>query len=388
MNNFEFYTPTKIYFGDNQISKLKNEVSKYGKKVLLVYGGGSIKRNGIYNALINELRDFEIFELSGVKPNPRIDTVREGVRLCKDNQIESVVAVGGGSSMDSAKAICAAALSDEDAWDLVLNPKKINKALPLFCVLTLAATGSEMDPTGVITNPEFKDKRGFSSEYVIPKASILDPKYTFSVSKKQTASGIADIMSHIIETYFNDHYEAFVSNKIAIALLKTCIQYGKTAVEEPENYEARANIMWTSSLGINGLISCGIGKKWSCHPMQHVLGAYYDCIHGEALSILTIAWMKYILNEHTVRKFKEYGVEVWGIDVGLDEYAIAEEAIKLTHEFFISLGLSNNLAEIGVKEEDLDELALKAVNSKGGVIKGYVKLEKDDVLKIYQMCYK
>lgn len=387
MENFEYYIPTRIHFGKGKISELRKEAEKYGNRVLLVYGGGSIKLNGIYDAVLKQLDGFEIHELSGIEPNPRLYSVEEGIRICREHPVDVIIAVGGGSSIDAAKAISAGALYDGDVWEMILHADKIRKTIPMLTVLTLAATGSEMDNTGVITNQKIKSKRGFANDLLFPKASILDPEYTYTVNKHQTASGCADIMSHLMETYFNDFEGTMVPDQLAIGLLRTVIKYAPTAIDKPDDYEARANLMWAGSLALNGLTVAGCAKKWSCHPMQHVLGAYFDVTHGEALSILTPAWMRYVLDEKSLSKFVEFGIEVWGIDDYQNEHQIAELSIKKTRDFFLGLGLKSSLSEIGIKHEYLEELAMKAVESKGGAIKGYRSLEKDDVLKIYEACF-
>lgn len=387
MDNFTYYVPTRIHFGEGAVKHLHDEIVAIGKNVLLVYGGGSIKRTGVYDAVMEQLSDCNVLELSGVEPNPRLATVEAGALICKENKIDVVLAVGGGSTIDCSKAICAAAYYDGNPWDFIVDTSLIKKALPLCDVLTLSATGSEMDATAVITNPAFKDKRGFGSGHLHPRVSILDPTYTYSVSKYQTASGTADIMSHIFEAYFNHIEDAYVSSELAISLLKTCVKYGKVAYDDPTNYEARANLMWTSSLAINGLISCGSKKAWSCHPMEHVLSAYYDVTHGAGLAMLTPKWMRYVLEEKTLDKFVTYGCEVWGIDSTLDKNEIANMAIDKTEAFFTSLDLPRTFAEINIPADaNLEEMAQSAVGSKGDAIDGYKRLRVQDVLNIYKMC--
>ena len=258
MENFVYSVPTTVYFGKGQVRHIANIVSAYGKSVLLVYGGGSIKRNGIYDAVtdIFQANGISYHELSGVEPNPRITTVRKGVELCRKEGIEVVLPIGGGSTIDCAKVIAAAVSYEGDAWDIVLDPSKIESVLPIVSILTLAATGSEMDTFAVISNLETNDKIGTSHEDMRPKASILDPSYTFSVSAYQTAAGTADIMSHILECYFSN-VEGFMQDRMAEGLLKTCIEFGVKAIENPEDYEARANLMWASSWAINNFIKLG-----------------------------------------------------------------------------------------------------------------------------------
>lgn len=384
MLNFNYSIPTKIFFGKGQIKVLPSEVKKYASRVLLVYGGGSIKRNGIYDNVISLLKDnsIEYFELPGVEPNPRITTVRKGIEICRQNNIELVLAVGGGSTIDCSKVIAAGYFYGGDPWDIVKDPSKITKVLPVASILTLAATGSEMDDGAVITNLETKEKLGTGNPGMAPKFSILDPTYTFSVPKKQTAAGTADIMSHIFEEYFCGPKSAFVQDRMAEGFLRTCINYGTKAIAKPDDYEARANLMWTASLAINNIISYGRDSSWCVHPMEHELSAYYDITHGVGLAVLTPVWMKYILDDSTVYKFVEYGVNVWGIDKSLDKYEIANEAIKKTREYFNSLGIVSTLSELGIGEENFEKMAKGAVRH--GKIGGIRKLDEKDVLNIYK----
>lgn len=384
MENFVYSIPTKIYFGKGQICHIGEIVSNYGKKALLVYGGGSIKRNGIYDDVVKYLNESNVSwcELSGVEPNPRITTVRKGVELCRKEDIDVIVPIGGGSTIDCAKVIAGAVTYPNDAWDIVLDPTKIVSVLPIVSVLTLSATGSEMDTFAVISNMETNDKIGTSHEDMRPKASILDPSYTCSVSAYQTAAGTADIMSHILECYFSN-VEGYLQDRMAEGLLKTCIEYGVKAVQHPDDYEARANLMWTSSWAINNFIKLGKEVAWTVHPMEHQLSAYYDITHGVGLAILTPHWMKYVLNENTVVKFKEYGVNVWGIDSEKDPFEIAEEAIQKTRDYFLAMGIPMTLKEVGIEDEKyFDVMAEKAAADLKGA---YVELTKEDVKKIYQM---
>lgn len=385
MQNFDYSIPTRIHFGKGKIVSLGAEVFSLGSRVLLVYGGGSIKKTGLYDTVLQILNGNQahVAELSGVQPNPRIESVREGAAICKEQKIEVVLAVGGGSVIDCAKVIAAGALYEGDAWDLVTNPDNIKAALPVVSVLTLAATGSEMDAFAVISNLQTNEKLGTGSDLLKPRASILDPEYTYSVSKKQTAAGTADIMSHIFENYFNHEKGAYIQARFCESLLRTCIQYGKIALETPNDYEARANLMWASSLAINGMCSYGAPVEWEVHPMEHELSAFYDITHGEGLAILTPNWMQYTLSEKTVFKFVEYGVNVWGIDSALEPFAIAKQAIQKTREFFDSLGLPSTLRQVGIDESKLDVMAKKAVGD--GITDGFIPLYAKDVKKIYQM---
>ncbi|SCG82463.1 NADH-dependent butanol dehydrogenase [Proteiniborus sp. DW1] len=386
MLNFNYSIPTKIFFGKDQIKVLGKEIKKYGSKVLLAYGGGSIKKIGLYGEVIKILNEENIpfWELSGIEPNPRIESVREGIRICRENDIDFILPVGGGSTIDCAKVIAAGFFYEGDPWDLVIRKAKIEKVLPIASVLTLAATGSEMDAGAVITNPETKQKLGVGHPDMAPKFSILDPTYTFSVPASQTAAGTADIMSHILESYFSNNKDAFVQDKIAEGLLKTCIKYGPIAIKEPDNYEARANLMWASSLAINGLIRYGKEAIWSVHPLQHELGAYYDITHGVGLAILTPHWMRHVLSDSTVEKFVEYGKNVWDIKDDKYDYDIANEAIDKTQEFFKSLGIPTTLRELGIGEENLEKMARAVTNYNGGTVGSYKPLSYEDVLEIYK----
>jgi alcohol dehydrogenase YqhD (iron-dependent ADH family) len=384
MNNFNYSIPTKIFFGKDKINVLGDEIKNYGSRVLLVYGGGSIKKSGIYDKVteIFKASGINFWELSGVEPNPRITSVKRGIQLCRENKIDIILAVGGGSSIDCAKVIAAGYYYEGDAWDIVLDPRKIQNALPLASILTLAATGSEMNAGAVITNMDTNEKLGTGHPAMAPKFSILDPTYTYTLPANQTAAGTADIISHIFEVYFSSTKEAYVQNRMAEAMLKTCIKYGVIAMKDPENYEARSNLMWTSSLAINGLLSYGKVTEWSTHGMEHELSAYYDITHGVGLAILTPHWMKYILNEETLEKFVEYGVNVWGIDANEDKYKIANEAIEKTREYFISLGIPSSLREVGINEEKLEEMAKQA--TRRGKLGNFRALDAEDVLSIFK----
>lgn len=388
MNNFVYHIPTKVYFGENQLGHLGKELAKFGKRVLLTYGGGSIKRNGLYDKVIEELRNakLEVFELSGIEPNPRIESVREGVKICKEQGIDVLLAVGGGSTIDATKFMAAGACVDHDAWEFFgANAKPINEALPIVTILTLSATGSEMDTAGVISNLETGDKLGRLAPALLPRVSFLDPTLTYSVSKYQTACGAADIMSHIIEVYFNTQEDLFMLDCFMEGMLKTVVKYAPIAIAEPENYEARANLMWTSSWAINGFINGGKRKAWSCHPMEHELSAVYDITHGLGLAILTPRWMEYCLDETTVDKYVQYGVNVFGIDAKLDKMEIAKRSIKLTEEFlYEKLGLQRTFTEVGIKREDFAMMAKKACRC--GDIKGFKTLTPADVEAIFEMC--
>ena len=388
MNSFVYDIPTRVYFGENQLHNLGKELKKFGRRVLLTYGGGSIKRIGLYDRVMAELReaDMEVFELSGIEPNPRIDSVRAGVKICKEHSIDVLLAVGGGSTIDATKFMAAGACVDHDAWEIFgANAKPIARALPIVTIITLSATGSEMDSGGVISNLETGDKLGRLAPAMQPKVSFLDPTLTYSVSKYQTACGAADILSHIMEVYFNMNKDLYMLDTMMEGLMKTVVKFAPIAYNEPENYEARANLMWASSWAINGFINGGKRKAWSCHPMEHELSAVYDITHGLGLAMLTPRWMEYCLDESNVQRYVSFGVNVFGIDSTMEPMAIAKESIKrLERLLFEELGLQRTFTEVGIKREDFDLMARKACRY--GDIKGFKTLTPEDVVKIYEMC--
>ncbi|MFQ9933597.1 MAG: iron-containing alcohol dehydrogenase [Lachnospiraceae bacterium] len=385
MENFVFNAYTEMYFGKGQIKNLPKILEAYGKKVLMVYGGGSIKKNGIYDTAKELLKDFQIFELGGVEPNPRIETVRKGVEICKNENIDVVLAIGGGSTIDCSKVIAGGAFYDGDSWDIVKDGGLIGEVLPIVTVLTLAATGSEMNGNAVISNMALNEKLGTGSRRFIPKASVCDPEYTYGLPAIQTAAGTADIMSHIFESYFKKEEGAYVQDKFAEGLLKTCIKYCPIALKEPDNYEARANLMWASSMALNGLLGSGKPGAWSCHPIEHELSAFYDITHGVGLAIVTPRWMRYILSEKTVDKFVDFGKNVWGFENNNDKYKLANMAIDALEEFFKSCGIPMTLSEIGIGSEYIEEMAARAVKN-GALEYAYVPLDKEDVKKILTDC--
>ena len=384
MQNFMFHVPTKVYFGKGAISKLSGEIKTYGSKALLVYGGGSIKKIGLYQDIVKILNDNDIshMELSGVNPNPRIGSVEEGVRICRENKIDVILAAGGGSVIDCGKLIAAATKSgSDDIWGIVTGDVLIKEVLPIIAIPTVAAAGSEMDTSAVISNLKTHEKIGPSNQAMRPKVAIMDPEYTFTVSSRQTAAGTADIMSHVLEVYFNNNKGAYLQSRFAEAVLKTCVEYGIRAYSEPDNYEARANLMWAGSWAINGLLAKGAAGGWSCHAMEHELSAHYDIIHGEGLAILIPHWLRYMLNDENVWKYVEYGVNVWGIDPNLEDKEIAEKAIDLTADYFESMNLPKTLSEVGIDDSKFDVMA----NSAAKRLKNtFVPLSTGDVKAIYR----
>lgn len=384
MNNFTYSIPTVVHFGQGQIKKLGAEIAARASKVLVVYGGGSVKRNGVFDAAAAQLREHGIqwAELPGVEPNPRVATVREGVRLCREQGLDGVLALGGGSVIDCAKGVAAGFYYDGDPWDLSARKLTPERALPIFAVLTMAATGSEMDDIAVISNPETNEKESFAGPCCYPAVSILDPTYTYSLPAAQTAAGTADIMSHTLENYFSPIQDNYLAESLAEAILRSCVKYGPKAIQTPDDYEARANLMWNAAWAINGFLKMGKPVAWSVHRMEHELSAFYDVTHGVGLAILTPNWMRYVLSEKTEARFARYGTAVWGLDPALPVRELAEAAIQKTREFFTSLGLPAALSEIGIGPEHFREMARKARNS--GFDHTFVPLSVEDIVRIYQ----
>ncbi len=389
IHDFVYDIPVKVYFGRDQLANLGPELKKYGTRVLMTYGGGSIKRIGLYDRVVKEIKDtgLELWELPGIEPNPRVDSVRQGARLCKEHGIDVLLAVGGGSTIDATKWIAASACVDHDAWDFFDHSiwAPVHKALPILDILTLSATGSEMDSGGVISNPDTCDKLGRLDPLLLPKVSFLDPSNTFSVSAYQTACGSADMLSHICEVYFNMDQDLYMLDCFMEGLMKTIIKYTPVAIERPDDYEARANLMWASSWAINGFIDGGKQLAWSCHPMEHELSAVYDITHGLGLAILTPRWMEYCLDETTVSKYVQFGVNVLGINPEQSPMDIARQAIdKFASVLYDSFGLQRNFPQIGIDDSHFEQMAQKA--TRDGVIAGFKPLEAEDVVNIYRMC--
>ncbi|MDO5014480.1 MAG: iron-containing alcohol dehydrogenase [Clostridia bacterium] len=388
--HFIYDIPTKVYFGKDLLqNNLSKEIKKYSDKVLLVYGKSSIKKMGLYDKVIEELKKgkIEVFELSGIDPNPRVTDVNKGVQICRENDIKAVLAVGGGSSIDCAKFIGAGYYYDSDAWDLIIYPEKVTNSLPIFSVLTLAATGSEMDPNAVISNITTNEKIGGTHRCLYPKVSFLDPTNTFTVSEYQTACGSADIISHLIEQYFSPYEDLELLDNIIEGLLKTVIKYTPIALENPKDYTARANLMWTSSLALNGLVEGSKIQAWSCHPLEHQLSAFYDITHGLGLAILTPRWMRFcIKNPENISRFKRFAINVFDISENQSDIEIAEKGIQKLEEFFFeTCKLNKTLSEIGIDDRDFEEMAERIT---GGKVFDtcYEKMTKNDIISIYKAC--
>ena len=384
MKNFLLNMPTEIFFGKNQIEVLGKRLEKENvKSVLLAYGKGSIKKSGLYDKIISQLSGIsvKITELPGIDPNPRISSLAKGAELCRENKVDFIIAAGAGSVIDCCKAIAAARYYSGDPWDFFIRRTSVKKALPICAILTLAATGSEMNGGCVLTNEETQEKLAMGSIRLKPKFSILDPTYTFTLPKNQTVAGIADIMSHVFEQYFS-YPDAALQDYMSEAVLKTVIENAPVVVAEPENYEARANIMWAGTVALNGLLELGKDGDWATHMIEHELSAKYDITHGVGLAILTPNWMKHVLDGKNCCKFAKYGRNVWNI-TEKDDMKAALQAIEKTREFFNSIGLPQTLSEIGIDASKFDEMAESAL--KNTIVGTFKKLNKDDIVEIYRM---
>ena len=389
MNNFMFYSPTCFVFGKDAENQAGALVKRFGgTRVLIHYGGGSAVRSGLIGRVETSLKAEGIpcFLLGGVKPNPRSGLVYEGIRLCREKKIDFILAVGGGSSIDSAKAIAAGTVYDGDFWDFY-SGKRIEEALPVGTVLTIAAAGSEGSPDSVITKEEGMFKRSASGDAIRPKFSILNPALTQTLPAFQTAAGITDIMAHLYERYLTNTPEVEVTDRLIEALLLTMIHEGPRVIADPDNYEARANIMWAGMMAHNN--SCGVGRSqdWNSHNIEHELSALYDCAHGAGLAVTMPAVFAYVM-KHDVMRFAQVAVRVWGCQMDFAHPEVtAREGIRKLQQFFISIGMPRNFAELGAKEEDIPALvkALCWGDGRQGSISGFVTLNEEDCAKIYQL---
>lgn len=385
MRNFDFYNPTKLIFGQGTLEALKTEVPKYGKNVLLMYGGGSIKRSGLYDKVMAELSaiDAVVTELSGVEPNPRLSTVHKGVELCHEHKIDLILAVGGGSVLDCAKAVAVGAKYDGDMWDFVERKAAAQDALPLGTVLTMAATGSEMNSGSVITNEVTKEKMGWGSIHAFPAFSILDPENTFTLPRDQTVYGMVDIMSHVLEHYFHTDGNTPVQDGFCETLLRTVIETAPKLIEDLNNYELRETIMYCGTMALNGMVSMGFAGDWATHNIEHAVSAVYDIPHGGGLAILFPQWMKYNLDTNPAR-FRKLAENVFGVDpTGKTDKEIGLEGIEALRSFWDSIGAPKTLADYDIDDSEIGSMADKAVRF--GPFGNFRKLDREDVVEIYKM---
>lgn len=387
MVNFDYQTPTRLIFGKGVVAeKLHNVMQQFGKRILLTYGGGSIIRSGLYDQVKEILSDKEIYELGGIQPNPKYNpSVIEGVRLCKKNAIDVILAVGGGSVIDCSKAIAVGACYDGEAWDLITYKQPTLKALPIVDIITMAATGTEYDPFGVISRTETNDKVGYGSPCVYPAVSFIDPSYTFTLPVKQTLAGVADCINHIMEQYFCGEH-IMMNDAFMEGAIRSLIKNVKTVLEKPDDYEARAEIFYATTLGCNGIYA--LGNKhggWPMHGIEHALSAYYDITHGEGLAIVTPRWMAHILkctegelHEQVVERISSFGSHVFGVST-------PEESIKAIYDFYKGTGMPMTLNEVGIDSSRIEEMAHHIAVCEG-LDKAWVPLKESDLVDILRDC--
>lgn len=383
MKPFVYENPTRLYFGQGQITHLTEEIKRLGSRVLLLYGGGSIKRNGVYEAVMNILQEAgaEVVELSGVDPNPRISTVRQGALLCRDKGLQWVLAVGGGSVIDCAKAIAAAAVYEGDFWDVISHKASAKGALPMGTVLTLAATGSEMNSGSVITNEETQEKLGWGSIHTYPKFSILDPAYTASVPKDQTVYGIADIMSHVFEQYFHHDETSIVQDGFCESILRAVVLTAPELIQDLNNVSLRETILYCGTMALNGVLSMGVTGDWANHDVEHAVSAVYDIPHGGGLAILFPHWMDIAVEKHPDR-FAQLAMNVFGVEaVDKSALEIGKEGIEELREFWRGLGAPTRLSDYGIDDSQIALMADKATAT--GPKGRFITLTNEVVADIY-----
>ena len=382
LGNFTYYNPTKLYFGEDAIEGLRQELPKYGPTVQLIYGGGSIKKNGIYDEVMQILKETgkTVVEDAGVMPNPTADKLREGVRIGKENKVDFILAVGGGSSIDYAKAVSVSIHTEEDPWEkyYARYEEPDCEIVPVGCVLTMAGTGSEMNGGSVITNHDTKEKIGhvFGAD-VVPRFAIMNPRYTMSLPKYQMLAGIYDIFNHICEQYFSGEDDN-TSDDLAEALMHSTIKASRIAEKDPEDYEARSNIMWTSTWALNTLISRGKTTDWMVHMLGHAVGAYTDATHGMTLAAVSLPYYRHIL-PYGLHKFVRFAKNVWGVSAeGKTDEQVAQEGLTAMEDWMKEIGLVMKISELGVTEDMLEGITDATVIEKGG----YKILEREEILQI------
>ncbi|MDO5547823.1 MAG: iron-containing alcohol dehydrogenase [Eubacteriales bacterium] len=388
MENFTFYAPTYFAFGKGSEKQLGTLIRRFGgSKVLMVYGGGSIKRNGVYDAVTDAMNENQIpfVELGGVQPNPRSGPVYQGIARCKQENIDFILAVGGGSAIDTAKAIAAGCLYDGDFWDYYSKDMRIDQALPVGTVLTIAAAGSEGSPDSVITLEDGMQKRGASGEAIRPRFSILNPEFTTTLSAYQTACGITDIMIHVCERYFTNTTEVEITDRLCEGVLQSMIAEAPKVMANRTDYQARANIMWGGMVAHNDI--CGVGREqdWASHNIEHELSALYDCAHGAGLAVIAPNWMKYVLH-HNVSRMAQFAVRVWGCDMDFAHpERTALEGIERFRAFLTSIGMPATIAELGGKEEDIPTLVRMLGVADGRQVGSYIDITPEAAEAIYRM---
>jgi alcohol dehydrogenase YqhD (iron-dependent ADH family) len=384
MKNFIYNNSTIIIFGKDSEQKVGFETKKYGKKVLLHYGGGSIKRSGLYDKVINSLKkeEIDVIELSGVKPNPRLSLVREGIKLVKENNIDFILAVGGGSVIDSAKAISIGAMYDKDVWDFFDKGVEIKAALPIGVVLTLPAAGSETSHSCVITNEDGWYKRSAASILERPKFAIMNPELTYTLPNYQTACGATDMIAHVMERYFTNEKNVEYTDQLCEATIRVIMDSVKICLNDNHNYASRANLMWAGTNAHSGILGTGRIEDWASHGIEHELSGIYDITHGAGLAIIFPAWMKYVY-KHDLERFARFANTIFGIKINNDLHETSLQGIKRLEGFFAEIGLPTKLSEVNISTDKFEEMAIKA--TKNHKIGNFVKLGKEDVINILNL---
>lgn len=384
MKNFDYHNPTRLVFGKDTIKDIGKFVSEYGdKKVLLLYGKGSIFKNGVYDEVVKSLDKYgiEYVEMSGVQPNPVLSKVRETVDFMKKENVDAIVAVGGGSVLDTSKIAAASFYYDGDPWDFYEKKVFPEKALPIYGVLTISATGSEMNSGGVITNEEEKKKWGWGSKYTYPRLSIVDPSIQKTLPVNQTVNGAVDTLTHVFEEYFDGTKDTLMADEFAEGIIRTTMETVKVLIKNPNDYEARANLAWAATLALNGLNGLGRRGDWASHGIEHSISAYYDIAHAEGLAMVMPAWMKFVYKED-VDKFARFGEKIFGI-TGEDKEEVALKAIEAYKSFLKEIGAPVALKERNIGEDKIDVMAKNALLR--GPLGGLKKLEEEDVYKILML---
>lgn len=387
MDNFEFRNPTKIVFGRGTEHQVGAEVAAYSRKILLHFGGGSIQQSGLYDRVTSSLRaaGVEWVELGGVKPNPRLSLVHEGVKLCKQHQLGLILAVGGGSVIDSAKAIAMGAVIDHDVWDFYLGKGAPQAALPVGTVLTLSAAGSEASTGTVITKEEGWLKRAVNSDLIYPRFSILNPELTFTLPPFQVACGAVDIMAHLMERYFTNVRDVAFTDRLIEATLKTIIAQAPKILANPQDYDARAEFMWAGTIAHNNLLNTGRVGDWASHDIEHEISGIYDVAHGAGLAVVFPAWMKHVLH-HDLDRFVQWAVRVWNVELDVfNPEAVAREGIARMEAFFRSLGIGTTLASLGIHDDRIAEMADKCTDGNTRTVGNFVKLDREAVAAILRL---
>ncbi len=388
MKDFVYYAPTKVFFGKDKHKDIGKIIKGYGySNIMLQYGQGSIKKSGLYDEIMSSLDEYgvNVVEMGGVEPNPKISFVLKAVKAAKENNVEMILAVGGGSVLDSSKYTAAGACADCDPWDFPTGKKTPEKSLPVGCILTIAAAGSEMSSSAVITNMELNMKRGFNSEFNRCKFAVMNPELTYSVSKYQTACGVVDIMAHTMERYFTPCEQTDLTDRIAESILKATIAAGAALMENPEDYDARANMMWASSLSHNGLTGCGRENALPVHQLEHALSGEYDQIaHGAGLAMLFPAWAKYIY-KHNISRFAQFARRVWDCPDEDDETA-ALSGIEKMAEYFKKLGMPTRLSDFGLDEGCIERLSRLCTFERQRKVKSYIDMDFDVIKEIFKIC--